>query len=117
MAQHRVAFITGGASGIGAACARHFCAQGWDVVVNYFSAARQSAAEELVALAERSGRAGLAIQGDVSCDEDCRRMALAIAARFGRLDSLVSSAGTTRIVPHRDLDGLTAEDFLRATAV
>jgi NAD(P)-dependent dehydrogenase (short-subunit alcohol dehydrogenase family) len=117
MAQDRVAFITGGASGIGAACLRHFCAQGWDVAINYFSAARKSAAEELVALAEGNGRAGMAIQGDVSCDEDCRRMASAIAARFGRLDALISSAGTTRIVPHRDLDGLAAEDFLRATAV
>jgi 3-oxoacyl-[acyl-carrier protein] reductase len=117
MAQDRVVFITGGASGIGAACVHHFYAQGWDVVVNYFSAARQSAAEELVALAERNGRTGMAIQGDVSRDEDCRRMVLAIATRFGRLDALVSSAGTTRIVPHRDLDGLTAEDFLRAAAV
>jgi len=117
MAQDRVAFITGGASGIGAACVRYFCAQGWNVVINYFSAARQPAAEELVALAEKNGRAGMAIQGDVSCDEDCRRMVSAIAARFRRLDTLISSAGTTRIVPHRDLDGLAAEDFLRATAV
>jgi len=40
MTQTRTALITGGASGIGAACTRHFVAKGWDVAVNYFSAER-----------------------------------------------------------------------------
>ena len=56
-------------------------------------------------------------QGDVSDDEDCRRIA-AVAARFGRLDALVNNAGITKHVQnHADLDGLTKEDFIRLYAV
>ncbi len=56
------------------------------------------------------------VQGDVSLDEDCRKIAAA-AAPFGRLDVLVNNAGTTKHVPHGDLDGLSAEDFQRIYAV
>jgi len=117
MTQARAAFITGGASGIGAACARHFAARGWDIAVNYFSAGRRAAAEELVAHAETNGVRAVAVQGDVSNDADCRRMASIALDRFGRLDALICSAGTTRIVAHRDFEELTAEDFLRTAAV
>jgi 3-oxoacyl-[acyl-carrier protein] reductase len=111
MSDRRVVIVTGGASGIGAACVEHFVAQGWDVVVNYFLP-EQAAAAALVA-----GPGGLTIQGDVSRDDDCRRMAAAAMARFGRLDALVSSAGVTRMVPHTDLDALTMADFQQTTAV
>jgi 3-oxoacyl-[acyl-carrier protein] reductase len=113
----RVAFVTGGASGIGAACVRYFLAQGWDVAINYFSDARLPAAQELVAQAKTGGRVGIAVQGDVSRDQDCRRMIHTASERFGRLDALICSAGTTRVVPQRNLDGLTAEDFFGTTAV
>jgi 3-oxoacyl-[acyl-carrier protein] reductase len=56
------------------------------------------------------------VQGDVSRDEDCKKIAAA-AAPWGRLDVLVNNAGTTKHVPHHDLDGLTAEDFQRIYAV
>jgi 3-oxoacyl-[acyl-carrier protein] reductase len=111
MSDRRVVIVTGGASGIGAACVEHFVAQGWDVVVNYFLP-EQAAAAALVA-----GPGGLTVQGDVSRDDDCRRMAAAAMARFGRLDALVSSAGVTRMVPHADLDALTMADFQQTTAV
>jgi len=117
MDQARVAFITGGASGIGAACVRYFLAQGWEVAINYFSDSRLSDAQELVEQAEALGRAAIAVQGDVSRDDDCRRMIHTAADRFGRLDALICSAGTTRVVPQRNLDALTAEDFLNTTAV
>jgi 3-oxoacyl-[acyl-carrier protein] reductase len=54
---------------------------------------------------------------DVSSDDDCRRMVAAAAERWGRLDVLVNSAGTTKFVPHSNLDGLDAEDFQRIYAV
>jgi 3-oxoacyl-[acyl-carrier protein] reductase len=111
MSDRRVVIVTGGASGIGAACVEHFVAQGWAVVVNYFLP-EQAAAAALVA-----GPGGLTVQGDVSRDDDCRRMAAAAMARFGRLDALVSSAGVTRMVPHADLDALTMADFQQTTAV
>jgi len=108
----RVAVVTGGASGIGAACVRQFASQGWRVVVNYFPAAQQHAAEVLAAQV-----GGLAVQGDVSNDADCRRIAAEALSAFGRIDALVCSAGATRIVPHSDLEALSADDFLRACAV
>lgn len=104
--EQRVVLVTGGSSGIGSACVTHFAAKGWRTVVNYLGADQQLAAEEL---AEATG--GIAVQGDVSRDEDCRRMAQHTLDRFGRLDALVCSAGTTRPVPHADLEALKVEDF------
>lgn len=111
MTEPRVAVVTGGASGIGAACVRRFVAEGWRVAVNYFLDGVHDAAAALAA--DR----GITIQGDVTQDADCRRIAAATVERFGRIDALVSSAGTTRLVPHADLDALTIDDFLKMAAV
>ncbi len=117
MGDARVVIVTGGATGIGAACVEHFVAQGWNVVVNFFLPEQADAAARLMARATAAGLDGLALQGDVSRDADCRGMATAAVQRFGRLDALVSSAGITRMVPHADLDGLTMEDFQLTMAV
>jgi 3-oxoacyl-[acyl-carrier protein] reductase len=53
-----------------------------------------------------------ALQGDVAQDADCRRVAQTVLERWGRIDALVNSAGTTKFVAHADLEGLSAEDFL-----
>lgn len=104
--------VTGGSTGIGAACVRHFAAQGWRVAVNYFSPDQQDMAQSLASAAH-----GIAVQGDVSKDEDCRNIAASALAAFGRIDALVCSAGTTRMVPHSDLEALGLEDFLQTAAV
>src|ERR1700676_3279461 len=62
------------------------------------------------------GRGRRGVQGDVSRDEDCRKI-VAAAARWGRLDALINNAGTTKHVAHGDLDGLSAEDFQRLYGV
>ena len=46
-------------------------------------------------------------------DADCRRVAKAVLDKWGRIDALVNNAGTTKFVTHADLEGLSAEDFLR----
>ncbi len=56
------------------------------------------------------------VQGDVSRDEDCRKI-VAAAAPWGRLDALVNNAGTTKHMAHGNLDGLSAEDFQRLFGV
>ena len=56
------------------------------------------------------------VQGDVSRDEDCKKI-VAAAAPWGRLDALVNNAGTTKHVAHDNLDGLSAEDFQRIFGV
>jgi NAD(P)-dependent dehydrogenase (short-subunit alcohol dehydrogenase family) len=107
--------VTGSASGLGAATAARLAKHGSRIVINYSSS--QSDAE---ATAERCRSAGAAevvvVQGDVSRDDDCRKI-VAAAAAWGRIDALVNNAGTTRHVAHGDLDQLSAEDFQRIYAV
>jgi 3-oxoacyl-[acyl-carrier protein] reductase len=54
----------------------------------------------------------LSLNGDVANDADCRRVVQAVLDKWGRIDALVNSAGTTKFVAHADLEGLSAEDFL-----
>src|SRR3546814_16284193 len=53
----------------------------------------------------------------VADDTDCRRIVDETVAHFGHLDFLVNNAGTTKFVAHKDLAGLSAEDFQRIYAV
>ena len=55
----------------------------------------------------------IVVQADVGEDADCRKLAQAALDKWGRIDALVNSAGTTKFVKHADLEGLSAEDFLR----
>jgi NAD(P)-dependent dehydrogenase (short-subunit alcohol dehydrogenase family) len=111
----KVVMVTGAGSGIGAAIARHFAARGWGVLVNY--AANRAGAEATVEACREAGGDAVACQGDVAEDADCRRLADAALARWGRIDALVNNAGVTKFVPAPDLDGLAAEDFQRIFAV
>jgi NAD(P)-dependent dehydrogenase (short-subunit alcohol dehydrogenase family) len=117
MNEQRVVLVTGGASGIGAATVRNFIAQGWNVIVNYFLEREAAAAEQLAAEAAAANLRCLTVRGDVGVDEDCRRMAAMGMAQFGRIDALVSSAGTARLVAQHDLEALTLDDFLITTTV
>jgi len=103
----KVAIVTGSSSGIGAACAQELAKRGWAVVVNYSKSAAD--AEKVAA---QCGNA-IAVQADVGEDADCRKLAKAALDKWGRLDALVNNAGTTKFVKHSDLEGLSAEDFLR----
>ena len=87
----KVAVVTGGTSGMGEAAVRELEKRGWQV-----AAMARSKAE---------------FQGDVAVDADCRRVAKAVLDKWGRIDALVNSAGTTKFVAHADLEGLSAEDF------
>lgn len=102
-----VAIITGASSGIGAASALELARRGWSVVVNY---ARSEAEAGKVAAACEGA---IAVQADVADDAACRKLAQAALDRWGRIDALVNNAGTTKFVDHADLDGLSADDFLR----
>jgi len=108
------AIVTGSASGLGAATAAILAKGGARLVINYSSS--QKEAEQTADLCRSAGGEVIVVQGDVSRDEDCRRI-VAAANPWGRLDALINNAGTTKHVPHDNLDGLSAEDFQRLFAV
>jgi NAD(P)-dependent dehydrogenase (short-subunit alcohol dehydrogenase family) len=108
------AIVTGSASGLGAATAAILAKGGARIVINYASS--QKEAEQTADLCRSAGGEAVVVQGDVSRDEDCRRI-VAAAASWGRLDTLINNAGTTKHMPHDNLDGLSAEDFQRLFAV
>ena len=111
----KVCVVTGSSSGIGAATARRYAREGWDVVVNFAHQIEpaQAVADECRAL----GATALVVRADVSSDADCRRLAAEVESQFGRVDVLVNSAGTTKFVAAKDFDGLQAEDFQRIYGV
>src|SRR5438045_287116 len=109
------AIVTGSASGLGAATAEILARSGARLVINYSSS--QKEAEATAEVCREAGAAEVLVaQGDVSRDEDCRKI-VAAASGWGRLDALVNNAGTTKHVAYGDLDGLSAEDFQRLYGV
>jgi 3-oxoacyl-[acyl-carrier protein] reductase len=108
------AVITGSASGLGAATALILAREGARIVINYSSS--QKEAEQTADLCRSEGGEVTVVQGDVSRDEDCRKI-VAAAAPWGRIDALINNAGVTKHVAHDNLDGLSAEDFQRIFAV
>ncbi len=104
----RVAIVTGGGTGIGRAVSLRLATGGAKaVLVNYSrsSADAESTAAEVTSL----GAEGAAHKADIADESQVKEMVAETLRRFGRLDVLVNNAGTTRFIPHPDLDALTEE--------
>lgn len=110
-----VAIVTGSSSGVGASLARMLAARGVRVLVNCSQSVE--AGEQVVSDCKAQGVEAVLCQGDVANDTDCRRMASAAIERWGRIDILVNSAGTTKFVSHYDLEGISSEEFQRILSV
>ena len=93
--QGKVAFISGGARGIGAAGARLFAQEGARVAIGDIleNEGRQVEAQIL-----ETGGEAFFVRLDVTSEEEWRQAIAATVARFGRLDVLVNNAGITRRV-------------------
>ncbi len=99
------AVITGAAFGIGRATAVRFAREGARLTVTDIQG------EPLAAFADELRETGAEVEtvvGDVSVEDDARRMIAAAAERFGRLDVLIANAG---VIPLGDVQELTTTDW------
>jgi ketoreductase RED2 len=99
----RVVLVTGSTSGIGEAAARRFAEAGDHVVFN--SHASVEAGERLAAATPNS----IYVRADIANSEQCTRLVDTVLEHYGRLDVLVNNAGTTKLIPHADLDSASLD--------
>ncbi|MDV3348562.1 3-oxoacyl-[acyl-carrier-protein] reductase [Leptothoe sp. LEGE 181152] len=92
--QDQVAIITGSSRGIGKAAALALAAEGASVVVNY--AHSSTAADEVVSEITGAGGNAIALQADVSKEDQVETLIKGTMEKFGRIDVLVNNAGITR---------------------
>ena len=108
----KVALVTGGSRGIGAAIARQLARDGADVALTYTSAAGE--ARRVAAAIEDIGRKALTIAADSADPQAVTDSVERTVAGLGRLDIVVNNAG---IFPYETLDEVTLESFDRTMAI
>jgi 3-oxoacyl-[acyl-carrier protein] reductase len=97
----QVAVITGASKGIGADIARHFAAEGADVVVNY-SSSKEGADRVVDQITKRGGKA-VAVQANVAKKADVERLFASARKAFGKIDILVNNAGVYEFAPIEEI--------------
>ena len=108
----RVALVTGGSRGIGAAIAVGLAEAGAAVAVNYRD--REREAEAVAERLRGLGRQAMAVRADVSRSGDVAAMVTAVTRALGPIDILVNNAGIGLI---RTVEDLTEDDFDTTIAV
>ena len=104
----RVALVTGGGTGIGAACCRALAAEGHRVVVHYRSS-EQTALELVAELPD-----AIAIRADLSIEAEVDALIADLKEKTGRVDVLVNNAGFNVNAP---MLAMKLEDYDRVAAV
>jgi len=107
----KVAVVTGSSSGIGAATARRLAGLGAAVLINSHSTVAEG--EKVAA----SLPDAVYVRADVSEAEGCASLVSAAMARWGRIDILINNAGTTKVIPHHDLEAASPEVWRRILEV
>ena len=100
--KNKVVIITGASSGIGKACAEEFAKRGANLVL----AARQyvTLCEVTAQLERQYGIRAVAVQADVSKEEDCQHIIKQAVVTFGRIDVLINNAGLSMRALFQDVD-------------
>ncbi|WP_291914968.1 SDR family NAD(P)-dependent oxidoreductase [Chitinophaga sp. CB10] len=110
--ENKVALITGGSRGMGAAIAERFASEGADVVITYSKSL--DSANKVVNKVKELGRRALAIQADNAVATEIQAAVKQAAAEFGRIDILVNNAGVFQM---KLLEEFTLEDYDHVMAV
>ena len=97
----RVAFVTGGARGIGRACALKLGAAGCDVAINYYNS--HEAAEAVCAELRAIGRRAIALHGSVAEPDSVAEMFEVFKGTFGSLDFVISNAASGVLRPSMEM--------------
>src|SRR5712671_1195097 len=108
----KIALITGGSRGIGAAIAKRLATDGAKVAITYSKGA--DAAASVVKEIEREGGKAIAIQADATDADAVKAAVEKVVATFGQLDILVNNAGTAIPKPFEET---TLEEMDRVIAI
>ena len=93
----KIVLVTGSSRGIGRATAIAFAKEGANVVVNYVK--NKEAADAVVSSIKSLGRDAVAMQADVSSEDDVKRMMEEAVQHFGAIDVLINNAGIVFDIP------------------
>lgn len=112
----KVVFITGGAKGIGASIARKMASEDYNIAVNYLTSEKE--AQNLKQEIEDSFPVSVKIiQGDISNEEEVKRMVEEITTTFGRLDCLVNNASICQDNYYNEKSGIEFQNVLNTNLV
>jgi len=111
----KVALVTGSGTGVGAASALLLAQRGYNVLINYSRS--EAEAQQSEAACRVAGAETLLMRGDVADDADCKALAQAAVARWGRIDALVNNAGISTFTGAANWDVLDMDIFQRIFAV
>ena len=109
--QGKAAVVTGSSSGVGRATVLELARRGCRVLVHYHKS--QDEAEAIAAEVRGLGVDCVTAQGDAAVDADCKKIIAAAEQKFGGVDILVNSAGTTQFIKHDDLDAVSDDVWQR----
>ncbi len=89
----KVVLVTGASRGIGAATALAFAKEGANVILNYFKTEPLSVLEQLGGTDQERESKAIAVQADISKEEEVKNLIAKTVKEFGRIDILVNNAG------------------------